>query len=204
MPLFVYFYFQGYNNDFLCQTEHEIALTYNNNAPLENFHCANVFLIMRYIDMHGNIEQNALIGIKEMVEKRRSNSVASDLSIEWKGNEGKGGEEKGKEDGGNNIGKKKKNFCDIFRSLSADDRRKVRRVIIDMILATDMKQHFPVRYDDFFPKTSLFFCFKVSGGTESADIKNSSFSPLGWFLLFLYQLMIDHLYIYLFFFFVFS
>jgi hypothetical protein len=38
----------GFNNDFLCQTDHDLALTYNNNAPLENYHSANAFLIMKY------------------------------------------------------------------------------------------------------------------------------------------------------------
>jgi len=36
----------GVNNEFIVQTQHELALRYNDNAPLENMHCARLFEIL--------------------------------------------------------------------------------------------------------------------------------------------------------------
>lgn len=35
----------GVNNPFLCDTRHELALRYNDQSPLENMHCSNLFRI---------------------------------------------------------------------------------------------------------------------------------------------------------------
>jgi hypothetical protein len=37
----------GVNNQFLVETGHVYALTYNDRSPLENFHCASLFKILR-------------------------------------------------------------------------------------------------------------------------------------------------------------
>lgn len=37
----------GYNNTFLEQTSHELALRYNDKSPLENMHCATMFALMQ-------------------------------------------------------------------------------------------------------------------------------------------------------------
>jgi cAMP-specific phosphodiesterase 4 len=37
----------GVNNAFLCNTEHDIAITYNDTSPLENMHCATAFAIAK-------------------------------------------------------------------------------------------------------------------------------------------------------------
>jgi len=37
----------GVNNDFLVQTSHELAIVYNDTAPLEMMHCATLFEILR-------------------------------------------------------------------------------------------------------------------------------------------------------------
>jgi len=36
----------GVNNTFLTETAHELALTYNDRSPLENFHCCKLFQIL--------------------------------------------------------------------------------------------------------------------------------------------------------------
>jgi transposase len=53
----VYIIHLGYNNDFLIQTDHELALIYNNNAPLENYHCANVFVIVKYYNKENVVDK---------------------------------------------------------------------------------------------------------------------------------------------------
>jgi hypothetical protein len=35
----------GLNNDFLCESEHDYAIIYNNQQCLENFHASQAFLI---------------------------------------------------------------------------------------------------------------------------------------------------------------
>lgn len=37
----------GVNNQFLIETAHEVALTYNDRSPLENLHCSQLFQIIR-------------------------------------------------------------------------------------------------------------------------------------------------------------
>merc|ERR1719359_2169517 len=36
----------GYNNPFLVETSHELAIRYNDRSPLENMHCAKLFEIV--------------------------------------------------------------------------------------------------------------------------------------------------------------
>mmetsp|Transcript_27170 Transcript_27170/g.84521 ORF Transcript_27170/g.84521 Transcript_27170/m.84521 type:complete len:1158 (-) Transcript_27170:109-3582(-) len=38
----------GYNNAFLIETSHELAIRYNDNSPLENMHCARLFEIVSH------------------------------------------------------------------------------------------------------------------------------------------------------------
>ena len=35
----------GFNNQYLCQTDDELAITYNDSSPLENMHCATAFTV---------------------------------------------------------------------------------------------------------------------------------------------------------------
>ena len=37
----------GVNNQFLTATQHDLALRYNDQSPLENMHCATLFFLMR-------------------------------------------------------------------------------------------------------------------------------------------------------------
>merc|ERR1719487_1059750 len=45
----------GFNNPFLVETSHELALRYNDRSPLENMHCAKLFEIL-------NTSKSALFG----------------------------------------------------------------------------------------------------------------------------------------------
>lgn len=72
----------GRNNQFLINTAHHLAITYNDISVLENFHAATLFSVLGESD------------------------------------------------------------CSLFSFVSADMFREKRKIIIDLILATDMKKHF--------------------------------------------------------------
>lgn len=46
----------GVNNNFLIETSHEVAMTYNDRSPLENLHCATLFRILS--DSDANVYRN--------------------------------------------------------------------------------------------------------------------------------------------------
>eukprot|EP00041_Stephanoeca_diplocostata_P021495 m.501497 g.501497 ORF g.501497 m.501497 type:complete len:900 (+) comp21839_c0_seq5:222-2921(+) len=72
----------GFTNHFLCETQHDFAILYNDKSVLENYHASVAFKVMS--------------------------------------------DEK----------------CNVLASLSKDDRAAVRKMMISMILSTDMAQHF--------------------------------------------------------------
>mmetsp|Transcript_27030 Transcript_27030/g.31155 ORF Transcript_27030/g.31155 Transcript_27030/m.31155 type:complete len:605 (+) Transcript_27030:612-2426(+) len=71
----------GFNNGYLVTSGHEIAITYNDDSVLENFHVAKAFQLMK--------EEN----------------------------------------------------LDVFNTLSTDEYRTIRKIIIDCVLSTDMARH---------------------------------------------------------------
>eukprot|EP00899_Mesostigma_viride_P001453 jgi/Mesvir1/11308/Mv01090-RA.2 len=75
----------GVNNDFLNRTKEELAIIYNDNSPLENYHLAEAFHLL-YSNEH----------------------------------------------------------CNFLEVLSESDYNEVRRVIIDLVLASDLKRHFGI------------------------------------------------------------
>merc|ERR1712226_1499218 len=40
----------GVNNQFLIETSHDLAMKYNDHAPLENMHCSTMFMILSDTD----------------------------------------------------------------------------------------------------------------------------------------------------------
>ena len=73
----------GVNNDFLVRTQHDLALTYNDESPLENFHISSIVYLMR---KHGEF--------------------------------------------------------DFMEKISREDKTHVRKMFVDLIMATDMSKHF--------------------------------------------------------------
>lgn len=61
----------GYNNPFITQTSHVLALRYNDNSPLENMHCTKLFEILRN-------PKNNLFGGFDQREQRDARNVIID------------------------------------------------------------------------------------------------------------------------------
>jgi cAMP-specific phosphodiesterase 4 len=114
----------GFNNDFLVKTQHEYALIYNNQQCLENFHCANVFLIMKHFES-----------------------------------------------------------ADILANLTSTEKESVRKTIIEMILATDLKMHFRfylnLKLSIIIIRNCYLYSHKITSRTASKDYQHTSISSGG-------------------------
>eukprot|EP00931_Biecheleriopsis_adriatica_P056833 TRINITY_DN33706_c0_g1_i1.p1 TRINITY_DN33706_c0_g1~~TRINITY_DN33706_c0_g1_i1.p1 ORF type:complete len:919 (+),score=195.62 TRINITY_DN33706_c0_g1_i1:61-2817(+) len=61
----------GVNNQFLIETSHELALTYNDQSPLENLHCSMLFQILNSDESNifENLKKDTYMSVrKEMIE----------------------------------------------------------------------------------------------------------------------------------------
>ncbi|ELW67155.1 cAMP-specific 3',5'-cyclic phosphodiesterase 4C [Tupaia chinensis] len=108
----------GVSNQFLINTNSELALMYNDASVLENHHLAVGFKLLQAenCDIFRNLSAKQRLSLRRMVIDMNHHLAVGFKLLQAEN-------------------------CDIFRNLSAKQRLSLRRMVIDMVLATDMSKH---------------------------------------------------------------
>ncbi|KXZ51687.1 hypothetical protein GPECTOR_11g138 [Gonium pectorale] len=140
----------GLTSDFLIATSDPLAIRYNDRSPLENHHCAASFALLRRpeLDVFAPLSSSERASLrKQIVHDYGHPGLTSDfliatsdpLAIRY-----------------NDRSPLENHHCaasfallrrpelDVFAPLSSSERASLRKQVIELVLATDMKQHFSI------------------------------------------------------------